>query len=231
MEPDRTSRALLGVSFGGLGSLAVAGGLVGVRGEISNVNVALALAMSGLVAAMAFDFFHTRPYGLLKIASANDAFTTLLLLVVGLVMGEVVERSGRFKERLDDDQRQLRRIHRVAGLAASGAQDDRDLVLSVAAELIDTLRLADCRFEAPPFLTELPHLELDGTAGGSVRRIHRRGYRLPPAGADLRVIGQRGIVGRFVLVPGEGAPVSAERLLVAVSLANALGLAMTPIAS
>jgi hypothetical protein len=64
-----------------------------------------------------------------------------------------------------------------------------------------------------------------------VRRIHRRGYRLPPAGVDLRVIGQRGIVGRFVLVPGEGAPVSAERLLVAVSLANALGLAMTPIAS
>jgi hypothetical protein len=247
MELDPTSRALLGVAFGGLGSLAVAGGLVGIRGEISNVNVALALvlvvlvaarlggrragAMSGLVAAMAFDFFHTRPYGLLKIANANDAFTTVLLLVVGLVMGEVVERSGRFKERLDDDRRQLRRIHRVAGLAASGAQEGGDLVRSVAAELMDTLRLVDCRFETPPFLTELPHLDLDGTAGGSMPRLSRRGYRLPATGVDLRVVGQRGVVGRFVLVPGEGAPVSSERLLVAVSLANALGLAMTPIAS
>jgi len=247
MELDRTSRTLLGVSFGGLGSLAVAGGLVGVRGEISNVNVALALvvvvliaarlggrlagAMSGLVAATAFDFFHTRPYGLLKIANLNDVFTTLLLLVVGLVMGEVVERSGAFKDRLRDDQSQLRRVHRVASLAASGLQDDRDLVLSVAAELMDTLDLDDCRFELPPFLTELPHLEVDGPAGGPVRRIRRRGYRLPAGGADLRVVGQRGIVGRFVLTPGPGAGVSAERLLVAVSLANALGLALTPIAS
>jgi hypothetical protein len=247
MELDRTSRALLGVAFGGLGSLSVAGGLVGIRGEISNVNVALALvlvvlvaarmggrtagAMSGLVAAMSFDFFHTRPYGLLKIADANDVFTTLLLLVVGLVMGEVVERSGGFKDRLRDDQTQLRRLHRVATLAASGVQDERDLVLSVAAELIDTLRLVDCRFEPPPFLTELPHLELDGAVGGSGRRIRRRGYRLPAAGVDLRVVGQRGIVGRFVLVPGDGVAVSAERLLVAVSLANALGLALTPIAS
>ncbi len=247
MELDRTDRALLGVAFGGLGSLSVAGGLVGIRGEISNVNVALALvlvvlmaarmggrwagAMSGMVAAMSFDFFHTRPYGLLKVANANDAFTTLLLLVVGLVMGEVVERSSAFKDRLRDDQSQLRRLHRVATLAASGTKDDRDLVLSVAAELIDTLRLDDCRFESPPFLTELPHLELDGAAGRSLPRIRRRGYRLPAAGVDLRIVGQRGIVGRFVLVPGAGDPVSVERLLVAVSLANALGLALTPIPS
>ena len=164
MEVDRSSRTLLGVSLGGLGSLSVAGGLVGIRGVIANVNVALVLvlvviaaasvggrmagAMSGLVAAMSFDFFHTRPYGLLKIASVNDLITTLLLLVAGLVVGEMVERSARFKDRLRDDQRQLRRLHRVAELAASGDKAEGDLVLSVAAELRDTLRLEDGRFPA-----------------------------------------------------------------------------------
>ncbi|MDQ6949340.1 MAG: DUF4118 domain-containing protein, partial [Actinomycetota bacterium] len=97
MVPDRTSRDLFGVAAGTLGSLFVAAGLVGIRGEIANVNVALILvlvvlgasilggrtagAMSGLVAATAFDFFHTRPYGSLKIAGVNDLVTTLLLLV------------------------------------------------------------------------------------------------------------------------------------------------------
>jgi hypothetical protein len=246
MDLDRSSRTLLGVAFGGLGSLAVAGGLVGVRGEISNVNVALVLAlvvlggacfggrtagvMSALVAATAFDFFHTRPYGLLKIADVNDAVTTVLLLVVGLVMGEAVERSSRFRDRLHDDQAQLRRLHRVAAMAASGAQDEQTLVDSVAGELTDTLGLVGCRFEHPPFLTELPHLELDGAIPGTRGGFRRRAYRLPGAGVDLRVVGQRGVVGRFVLAPAPGAAVSAERLLVAVSLVHALGLALTPVA-
>ena len=247
MDLDRTARTLSGVALGGLGSLFVAGILVGIRGEVANVNVALVLvlvvllaailggrlagAMSGLVAAMAFDFFHTRPYGLLKIADANDLVTTLLLLVVGLVMGEVAERSSRFRERLRDDQSQLRRLHRVARSAAVGAQDDRDLVLSVAAELIDTLRLRDCRYEAPPFLSELPRLEPDGSIPGSSPAAGRGGVELPPGGVDLRVIGRTGIVGRFVLEPAPATTISAERLLVAVALAHALGLALAPTGS
>lgn len=245
MDLDRGSRTLLGIALGGLGSLGVAGGLVGIRGEISNVNVALVLAlvvlvaaglggrtagaMSGLVAATAFDFFHTRPYGLLKIAGVNDVVTTALLLVVGLVMGEMVERSSRFRDRLHDDQTQLRRLHRVAAMAASGVQDESTLVERVAGELVETLGLERCHYEQPPFLTELPHLELDGAIPGTAGAFRRRGYRLPRAGVDLRVVGQRGVVGRFVLEPKPGTSVSAERLLVAVSLAHALGLALTPV--
>ena len=244
MDLDRTSRALLGVAIGGLGSLFVAGCLVGIRGEISNVNVALILvlivlaaatfggrsagATSGLMAAFSFDFFHTRPYGLLKIDRMNDLVTTLLLLVVGLVVGEASQRSTRFKDRLRDDQNQLRRLHRVARSAACGAQDERDLVLSVAAELIDTLRLEDCLFELPPFASELPALEPDGTISDSSRHLGDRGIELPRAGVDLRVPGPRGVIGRFVLVPTPGATVSSERLLVAAALAHALGLALTP---
>ena len=243
MEPDPTSRTLFGIALGGLGSLAVAIGLVTIRGRISNVNVALVLvvvvlgaagiggrragAMAGLVAATAFDFFHTRPYGLLKIARVDDIVTTLLLLVVGLVMGEVVERSGRFRERMRDDQKQLRRLHRVARSAAAGDQDRRDLVLTVTAELIGALRLQDCRFEVPPFLTELPHMEPDGVVAGGPYRSGWGGLDLPREGVDLRVVGPRGVVGRFVLVPSAAA-VSSEQVLAAIAMAHALALALAP---
>lgn len=247
MGPDRTSRALLGVAAGGLGSLFVAAALVGIRGEIATVNVALILvlvvlgasmlggrtagAMSGLVAATAFDFFHTRPYGSLKIAGTNDLVTTLLLLVAGLVTGNLAERSSRFKARMKDDQRHLRRLHRVASLAASGAEDERDLVLTVTAELMDTLGLEGCSFELPPFATELPFLELDGSITGRARRGAHGGVELPGRGVDLRVVGRGSTVGRFILVPAADRAVSAERLIVAVALANELGLACTAAAS
>lgn len=247
MEVDRSSRALLGVAFGGLGSLFVAAGLVGVRGKIANVNVALILvlvvliaailggrtagAMTGLIAATSFDFFHTRPYGLLKIARVDDFITTLLLLVAGLAVGEVVERSARFKSRWRDDRRLLRRLHRVAGLFASGGEDERDLVLSVSAELLETLQLEDCHFELPPFITELPRLEPDGVIAGAHRRFGGVGTELPVGGVDLRVVGPKGIIGRFVLAPTPGKAISPERLLVAVALANGLGLVLAPTAS
>ena len=243
MASDRSSNGLLGVAVGGLGSLGVAAALVGVRGETANVNVALVLvlvviaaailggrlagAMSGLVAATAFDFFHTRPYGSLKIASANDVLTTLLLLVVGVVIGEAAERSNRARARLREDLRHLRRLHRVSGLAVSGAEDHRDLVMAVTAELVDTLRLDQCSFERPPFLRELPHLASDGTITGPLGARLSGDVGLPADGLDLRVVGRRGTVGRFVLVPEPGVRASTERLLVAVALAQELGLALT----
>ncbi len=233
---------LFGVSGGGLGSLFAAAILVGARGETSNVNIALVLvlivmvaaivggrtagAMSGLVAATSFDFFHTRPYGSLKIARADDLVTTLLLLVVGLVVGAVAERSGWFKARLREEKRHLRRLYRVGKLATSGGEDDRDLVLIVTAELMEALRLRDCSFERPPFLSELPHLEPDGAMSGSPLSYGPEEVALPGGGVDLRVIGRGDTIGRFVLVPRPDERVSAERLLVSVALAQELGLAL-----
>ena len=68
--------------------------MVGVRGEIANADVALLLmvfvlagaviggrtagVLSAAAAAMAFDFFHTRPYGTLKIANRDDVMTTAM---------------------------------------------------------------------------------------------------------------------------------------------------------
>lgn len=74
-------------------------------------------------------------------------------------------------------------------------------------------------------------LEPDGTVAGGARDFGQGGCELPRMGVDLRVIGRRGIIGRFVLVPTSGRTVSAERMLVAVALASALGLALAPASS
>ena len=91
-------------------------------------------------------FFHTHPYNSLKMTDGNEVFTTFLLLAVGLVVGEIAVRSQTIHALRTDHRAQLRRINRIAGLAAKGELVD-DLLLAVTAELIDTLRLRDAYFE------------------------------------------------------------------------------------
>ena len=109
----RSSRGFLdssvpGYVIGGLGPILVAAALVPLRNELDNTNLALALvvvvvaaALAGgrgpavvaaVVAAMSYDFFLTRPYLSLTIDSADDVETTIFLLVIGLLVGELVAR-------------------------------------------------------------------------------------------------------------------------------------------
>ena len=83
----------------------VAGLLVAVRDTIGNTNVALILVVfvvaaavfggrlagftAAVVAAISFNFFHTQPYLTLRVKEGQDVVTVLLLLVVGLVVGEL----------------------------------------------------------------------------------------------------------------------------------------------
>lgn len=220
--------------------MAVAMALVGVRGHVANFDIALALvvcvvagavvggrvagAWSALVAALCFDFFHTQPFNSLKIANLDDALMTFLLLVVGLMVGDVAGRWRRARAVASDDRRQVRRLHRVAGLAARG-ETAADLLLAVTAELLDTLRLVDCRFELAPFDLAMPVLARDGTftrtGGGRVRVAD-----FPAGPVELPVVGAGQTVGRFVLVGEPAASISAERRLVAVALADQVGVAL-----
>ena len=232
---------LVGAAVGALSSLFLAAALVGVRGQIQNANVALLLVItvvlgavtggrgagvaSAVVAAVAFDFFHTRPYGSLKISDGNDVLTTVLLLAVGLVVGEIAIRAQRLHAERDDEQRLLRRMQRIAGLAAGGEGVD-DSLLAVTAELIEALELRNCWFERPPFLAGLPRLERSGVVEASEHRYANGAFELPREGAELLV--QRGgsTLGRFVLIPTAGVGVSKERRLIAVSLADQVGAAL-----
>ncbi|MGH9278908.1 MAG: DUF4118 domain-containing protein [Acidimicrobiales bacterium] len=242
MPFDRRARAPMAMGLGGLAVVVVAAGLVGARGRLAPANVALVLAvvvlatafaggrlagaLAGLLAATAFDFFYTRPYGELKAGRPNGLITALVLVVAGLVVGQAAERARQVKARLKTDQRNLRRMHRVVTVAASGEEDERDLVLTVTAELLDALELEACTFERPPFTSDRPRLQRDGTlAGRSGAVFAHGGFELPSGGVELPVVSRREAIGRFVLVPAPGTRVSAEQLLVAVALAHELGLA------
>jgi hypothetical protein len=236
--PERDPASLVGMGIGGIGPVVVAGALVGVRGEIINANVALILVIvvlmgavtggraAGVVgaisAALSFDFFHTQPYGSLTINSADDVETTVLLVIVGLVVGEIAVRARRSRVAAEEGRSEISRIHRIAELAARG-DDAADVILAVQAELSGLLSLEDCRFEAPPFGRALPELERTGAVNVAVRRYSHGAFELPDDGVVLPVLGRGRVLGRFVLDPTAGVGVSLERRVVAVALADQVG--------
>jgi hypothetical protein len=222
------SKLLVGAAVGSLGAVFTAAALVGVRGDIQNANVALILvlfvvlgavtggrgaaAISAFAAAIAFDFFHTKPYNSLKIRDGNDLLTTVLLLAVGLAIGEIAIRAQRIHAQREDEQRQLRRMRRVAGLAARGEGVD-DLLLAVTAELIETLDLENAWFERPPFNAGLPRIERSGVIESSQHRYANGEFELPREGVVLPVVAGGETIGRFVLFPRpDGGLTGDERL-------------------
>jgi hypothetical protein len=231
----------VGMVFGGLAPIAVAAVLVGVRDHIQNANVALILvivvvaaaaiggraagACAAVVAALSFDFFHTQPYLRLTIDTADDVETTVLLLVVGLLVGNLAAGAMRARASAAESNLEIRRIHRVAERAARG-DDATQVLLAAQDELVDLLRLRSCRFEAQPFLTALPRLERTGDLDARVWRFRDGGFELPAEGVELPVHGRGHQLGRFVLEPTAGVGVSLEQRVVAVALADQVGAAL-----
>jgi hypothetical protein len=234
-------RVLVGAALGGLGSLVAAMALVGVRGQVDNQNVALLLVIcifvgaavggraaggaSAIVAALAFDFFHTRPYNSLKITASSDIETTILLLLVGLAAGELGSRAHQVLSQRRASIRELQRLNRVASLAASGDTGE-DLALEITAELIDAMQLRACWFERPPFLGDFSPMHSSGPGAGTVLFWAGGAFELPREGVQIPVIAASHIVGRFVLIPSAGVGVSHERRAIATALAGQLGVVL-----
>ena len=76
-----------------------------------------------------FDFFFTRPYNSFTINSRDDLETAVLLLVVGLVVGELVVRTRRSERRAAESRAEVVHVRRLSELAAGGESarsPDRD---------------------------------------------------------------------------------------------------------
>jgi hypothetical protein len=232
----------MGISVGSMGAIAAAAGLVAVRDHFAQVNAVLILvffvlvgaviggrlagAASALTAAVAFDFFYTQPYNSLKINSAADVETTILLLLVGLAMGEIVVRADRIRFAVGGSRRELKSVHRVARLAADGEAIE-DLISAVSAELTETLGLHRCTYETPPFTGSYARLEQTGLiTGTNIVLYTKQGFELPHEGVELPVVVHDRTVGRFVLIPTPGHGVSIEARLLAVALADQLSVVL-----
>ena len=218
-----------------------AAAMVPLRGHAPNTSIALvmvvvvvvlalpgsrlAAAVGGLGAGVWFDFFHVRPYYSFTIAGHNDLQTTILLLIVGVAVGELTARGRDWAARAYEASDDIARIHAVAEMVADGSDIDH-VVLAVQNELTDLLSLRECWFDSS--FAERPgaFIERQGEVMWGDLRWQASSVGLPSKEVSLVVQGQGRPFGRFVLVPTVGRPVSLDRLTVAVALADQVGAAM-----
>ena len=183
----------------------------------------IAAAIAAASAAASFDFFLTRPYGSLRVESARDIETTLILLVIGLAVGQVaiVGRDRRAEARRA--QEELTRLELVAERIAA-EPTVLPLVELVEREIAEMMSLATCRFGlARP---NLPELCADGSVAMSTRTLAGRDFALPAEGVALAVVGGGETVGWLRLIPASAVGIALESRKVAVALSQQLGAAL-----
>jgi K+-sensing histidine kinase KdpD len=222
--------------------LGAGAALIPLRERLDGTNVALLLVvtvvgvaavgyrtaavLSALTAAMAFNLFHTAPQYSLRIESGDDLQTAVLLLVVGIAVGELALRSRRAHASALRGRQDLASLYGLGKLVADG--EDADYVLMAAAsELLHLLHLVDCRFEVDREGQEvLPLVERDGIVrwGPTVWDTERWG--LPASGAAISVWSRGVRRGRFVLQGSAGSSLDAQQLAQAVGLVDQVGAAM-----
>ena len=224
-----------------IGPIAVAALLVPLRDELVSTNLALILvvvvvlaavaggrapgATAAVVAALSYDFFLTRPYQSLHIESTDDIETALILLAIGLIVGQlvVVVRRGRGAVRRGAEE--IAALHRVSEIAATGSDID-ELTRSVEQSVRDLLGLETCWFEATPYEPLPVHLERGGAVVGGELRVGSGGFAFPVDGVELPVMGRGQVQGRLVMMPKLDRGTSIEERVVAVALADQLGAAL-----
>jgi K+-sensing histidine kinase KdpD len=221
-----------------LGPLAAAALLIPSRGHLDSADDALVLvlvtvavasrgnraaaALCALVAALSFDFFLTVPYQSFRISGNRDLTTEILFVVVGLLVGELAARGQRHRRAAAEGRYELSRIHNVAERIAGGEEPDF-VLMAVAAELRDLLSLQDCRFVWDPPSEKGARIDPDGTVRLNPLQWPTSSAGLPTRQVQLPVRGGGRNVGTFLLTPTPSLPISQERCVVAVALADQLG--------
>jgi hypothetical protein len=235
---DRTAAAYVAAV---LGPIAVAASLVSVRGELDATNVALALVLvvvavaavggrgpavaAAVTSAASFEFFFTKPYLSLRIHSGDDVATTLILMAIGLLVGQIVTWARRQRAAAARGSDELARLRRVAQRASRGGSVEV-LERVVVEELQGLLSLHECRLESHP-PADLPVLERSGSVTGErVRHLAGDHFALPTPAVDLPVVGDGRVLTHLVLEGDPAVGVSIEERLVAIALADQLGAAL-----
>jgi K+-sensing histidine kinase KdpD len=223
--------------------LGIAVMLVPFRSSFANTASALVLVavivavavtgnrFTGLVATVSatlwFDLFLTRPYGRFAISHRPDIETAVSLFVVGVIVTELAARNRHHHESAAEESDYVALIYGLAELVASGAPA-QEVVERARAELIDVLNLRDCRYEPQLSERRVARLDHDGNVihAGMLWGAHNMG--LPSPVVDLVVQARGQALGRFVLRPTPGYPVSGHRRVVAVAIADQVGAALRP---
>ncbi len=234
------ARLPAGAAVGALVVFVVAAVLVPFRDHLPNADMALALvvpvllaavvggrlsgALTAVVSALTFDFVFTVPYLSLRIASKDDVATFVAFLVVALIAAEVGIQSRRGGAAARESRSELDRLVRVAELSAQGADVD-DVVSSTRAELIGLFGLDECVYQAERSGPELPRLGNRGALEGTTL-VSWGDFLLPTGGVEIAVRGRGRELGRLVLYAADATRASLEKRLVAIAIADELGLTL-----
>ncbi len=241
-EEDRTN-AVFGLAVGVLGPIVVALVLVPFRSDLHNANLALILVLVVVLAAIiggrrAGAARGDRRHALVRLLPdpsrtsrsrsrrSDDLETALILLGVGLLVGAVASRGRRSERGRERAGEAISRVHRVADLIARGTPID-DVVTAVT-------RRAPGAAAAPGLLAGVPAVRLrdadassgaatsrdPSTAGSAVGSRSRRTGSSSPCSSRARRSP------RFVLIGDPTAAVTIEERVVAVALADQLGVAL-----
>jgi K+-sensing histidine kinase KdpD len=239
-EPD-ASTEYVGMAIGLLAPLLLSAVLIPLRSTLPNADWALVFVLPVLIAAViggrwagavgalssaiCFDFFFTKPYQSLRISSRSDIVSFVVLLIVGLITGEIGIRARRGGQAARTSRSEVDRLYRIAEMAARGASVD-DVRVAACRELVELLELDDCVFEAEPATGELPRLGARGAIEGAQLALSGRDFVIPSGGVELPVVGRGQAYGRLVLYAADNTSASIERRLVAVAIADELGLTL-----
>jgi K+-sensing histidine kinase KdpD len=183
--------------------------------------------VASVSATLGFDFFLTRPYERFAITHRPDIETAISLFVVGLVVTELAARNRHHRDVATEGSDYVGLMYSIAELAVSGAPAS-EVVERARQELIDLLHLRSCRYTSGPRERPAMQLESDGQVliGGAVWAVDVMGLPGPELELPVR---SRGLTqGRFLLTPTPGHPVSLQRRVVAVALADQVGAAVRP---
>ena len=241
MDTIRTYRDQIALVASVVLPLVVAAILVPFRSGFANTASALILVavivavaalgnrVSGFVATVSatlwFDFFLTRPYEKFAITHRPDIETAVSLFVVGIIVTELAARNRHHHATATQEADYVGLIYDVSELTALGASAN-EVVERVRGELVDLLHLRAARFD--PAEAERPMMRLGHDAhvllGGRIWGVERMG--LPGREIELLVQSRGEVLGRFVLTPTPGYPISYERRVVAVALADQAGAAL-----
>jgi hypothetical protein len=183
-----------------------------------------AAAVCAVASALAFDLLLTRPYGSFRISRTSDLVTELLLLVVGLAVGDLAARGRTQRVAAWQGRRHLAVLHNMTGMAAAGRDPD-DVVRAAGVELIRLLGLRSCTFRrSESGLVAQVGPDGEVRLGAVVWATEDLG--LPHRGVDLPVRSAGRVLGHFVLLPVPGTRVGRESLEVAVDVADQVGAAL-----
>jgi hypothetical protein len=184
-----------------------------------------AAALAALVSAASFDFFLTRPYQSFRIQRSADLTTEVLFVLVGLLVGDLAARGRRYRTAADEGRHGINRLHGVGEQIVEG-EDPEFVLINVATQLRELLDLRDCRFVREPPSGKGAWIETDGTVRLNPLKWPVSSVGLPTRQVELPIRGGGEVLGTFILTPTPAQPISHERCVVAVALADQLGAAL-----